>query len=164
MLTWPHSGFHLHTAVWVPQDDRAFATGLARYGARKPVALERLTDDRAARAVTYRTDKSEGPTADTETVDALELLAGVLVHLPDRGHVTTRYSGWSANRPRDVRGKAASAAANEPPAMVGAPRLAPTEATRRWAKTLRRRSCRRSWRCTRWRVRPARARCASTPA
>ena len=31
MLTWPHSGFHVHTAVWVPEDDRAFATRLARY-------------------------------------------------------------------------------------------------------------------------------------
>ena len=43
MLTWPHSGFHVHTAVWVPEDDRAFATRLARYRARNPVALERLT-------------------------------------------------------------------------------------------------------------------------
>ena len=24
MLTWPHSGFHVHTAVWIPEDDRAF--------------------------------------------------------------------------------------------------------------------------------------------
>jgi hypothetical protein len=31
MLTWPHSGFHVHSAVWVPEDDRAFATRLARY-------------------------------------------------------------------------------------------------------------------------------------
>ena len=31
MLTWPHSGFHVHTAVWVSEDDRAFATRLARY-------------------------------------------------------------------------------------------------------------------------------------
>ncbi len=29
MLTWPHSGFHVHTAVWIPEDDRAFATRLA---------------------------------------------------------------------------------------------------------------------------------------
>ncbi|MBA4071474.1 MAG: hypothetical protein C0497_06515 [Gemmatimonas sp.] len=35
-------------AVWVPEDDRVFATRLARYCARNPVALERLTDDRAA--------------------------------------------------------------------------------------------------------------------
>jgi hypothetical protein len=46
MLTWPHSGFQVHTAVWVPVDDRAFATRLARYCARNPVALERLTYDR----------------------------------------------------------------------------------------------------------------------
>ena len=42
--------------MWVAEDDRAFASRLARYCARNPVALERLTYDRAARA------------ADTETV------------------------------------------------------------------------------------------------
>ncbi len=84
MLTWPHSGFHVHTAVWVPEKDRAFATRLARYCARSPVALERLTCDRAAKAVSYRSDKSEGPTAGTETVDPLEFLARVLVHIPAR--------------------------------------------------------------------------------
>ena len=41
MRTWPHSGFHVHTAVWVPEDDRAFATRRARYCARNPIALER---------------------------------------------------------------------------------------------------------------------------
>jgi hypothetical protein len=40
----------------------------------------------------------------------------VLVHIPDKGYVTTRYYGWYANRP---------------------PRLAPTEATRHWAGLLR---------------------------
>ena len=84
--------------VWVSEDDRAFATRLARYCARNPVALERLTYDRAAKAVTYRSDKSEGPTAGTETVDPLEFLARVLVHIPDKGHVTTRYYGWYATR------------------------------------------------------------------
>jgi len=102
MLTWPHSGFHVHTAVWVSEDDRAFATRLARYYARNPVALERLTYDRAAKVVTYRSDKTDGPTAGTETVDPLEFLARVLVHLPDKGHVTTRYDGWYANRPRGI--------------------------------------------------------------
>jgi hypothetical protein len=43
MLQWPHSGFHVHDAVWVPEDDRAFRQRLARYCARNPVALERLT-------------------------------------------------------------------------------------------------------------------------
>jgi hypothetical protein len=69
--------------VWVSEDDRAFATRLARYCARNPVALERLTYDRIVTAVTYRSDKSEGPTAGTETADPLEFLARVLVHIPD---------------------------------------------------------------------------------
>jgi hypothetical protein len=135
MLTWPHSGFHVHTAVWVPEDDRAFATRLARYCARNPVALERLTYDRSAKAVTYRSDKSEGPTVGTETVDPLEFLARVLVHIPDKGHVTTRYYGWYANRPRGMR-RQAEPAPCAPPAIVAAPRLAPTEASRRWATLL----------------------------
>lgn len=32
MLAWPHSGFHVHDGVWVPAEDRAFATQLARVG------------------------------------------------------------------------------------------------------------------------------------
>jgi hypothetical protein len=106
MLAWPHSGFHVHTAVWIPEDDRAFAKRLARYCARNPVALERLTYDRAAKAVTYRSDKSEGPTAGTESADPLEFLARVLTHIPDKGQVTTRYYGWYANRPRGMRRRA----------------------------------------------------------
>jgi len=126
----------VHTAVWVPEDDRAFATRLARYCARHPVALERLTYDRTAKAVTYRSDKSEGPTGGTETVDPIEFLARVLGHIPHKGHVTTRYYGWYANRPRGMRGKAEPAAAAVPPAIVPAPRLAPAEAARRWAALL----------------------------
>ena len=136
MLTWPHSGFHVHTAVWIPEDDRAFAKRLARYCARNPVALERLTYDRAAKAVTYRSDKSEGPTAGTETVDPLEFLARVLTHIPDKGQVTTRYYGWYANRPRGMRRPAEPAAVDSPAPLVPAPRLPPTEATRRWAALL----------------------------
>ena len=30
MLTRPHSAFHVHTAVWVTEEDHAFATRLAR--------------------------------------------------------------------------------------------------------------------------------------
>ena len=100
------------------------------------MALERLTYDRAAKAVTYRSDKSEGPTAGTETADPLEFLARVLVHIPDQGHVTTRYYGWYANRPRGMRRQAEPAAVDAPPMIIPAPRVAPTEATRRWAVLL----------------------------
>jgi len=117
-------------------DDRAFATRLARDCARNPVALERLPYHRAAKAVMYRSDTSEGPTAGTEAADPLEFLARVLVHIPDQGHGTTRDDGWYANRPRGRRRQAEPAAADTPPLIVPAPRLAPTEATRRWAALL----------------------------
>ena len=128
------------------------AAALGLYKPRRPQAssLFRLVSDhvrrlqtvyderiRAAKAVTYRADKSEGPTAGTETADPLAFLARVLVHIPDKGQVTTRYSGWYANRPRGLRRQAEPAAADAPVPMVVAPKLAPTEATRRWAALLR---------------------------
>ncbi len=94
MLTWPHSGFRVHTNAWVSEDDRAFVIRLARDCARNLVERERLTYDRAAKVVTYRSDTSHGSRAGTETVDPLEFPARVLVHVPDTGQVTTRYYGW----------------------------------------------------------------------
>ena len=72
----------------------------------------------------------------------MEFLARVLVHIPDKGQVTTRYYGWDANRPRGMRRQAAPAGAepagaDAPVPMVVTPKPAPTEATRRWAALLR---------------------------
>ncbi|MBX3174907.1 MAG: transposase [Gemmatimonadaceae bacterium] len=78
-----------------------------------------------AQAAAYRSDKSEGPTAGTETVDPLEFLARELVHTPEKGHVTTRCYGWSASRPRGMRRQAESTAMAVPPPIVPAGRLAP---------------------------------------
>ena len=147
----------MHTAVWVSEDDRAFATRLARDYARNPVALERLTYDRSAKAVTYRSDTSEGPTAGTETEDPLEFLARVLVHIPDKGHVTTRYDGWYANRPRGLRRQA------EPAELVRRRRSSPPHG---WLPRRRpaggRRSCSRAATSPPARARRATARCASS--
>jgi hypothetical protein len=35
--------------------------------------------------ITYRSDKTEGPTAGRETLDALEFLARLVTHIPDPG-------------------------------------------------------------------------------
>ncbi len=61
----------------------------------------------------------------------------MLVHIPHKGQVTTRYYGWYANRPRGMRRRAESGGANPPTPIVTTPRLAPTEASRRWAALLR---------------------------
>jgi len=137
MLAWPHAGFHVHDGVWVPADEPAFATRLARYCARHPVALSRLTYPAEGGRVTYHSDKSSGPTAGAETLEALEFLARVVSHIPNKGQVLQRYYGWYANRTRGRRRQAGGdlqraviVADGVPPALVAV--------RRRWAELLRR--------------------------
>ena len=84
----------------VPEDYHAFAPRLARYCARNPVALERMTYDLVSEEVIYRSDKAEGPTAGPETVEPLEFLARVVTHIPDPGQVMQRYYGRHPPGPR----------------------------------------------------------------
>ena len=137
MLGWPHSGFHVHDGVWVPAEDRAFATRLARYCARHPVALSRLTYGADSGTVTYQSDKASGPTAGAESMEALEFLARVVSHIPAKGQVLQRYHGWYANRTRGIRRRAG--ASEQAPAVAAEP-MPPAlqEARRRWAELLRR--------------------------
>ena len=117
MLQWPHSGFQVHAGIGVPEDDRAFALRLARYCARNPVALERLTYDAGLDQVSYRSEKTAGPTAGTATVDPLEFLARVVTHIPNPGQVMQRYDGWYASRTRGARRRRERAVAG--PAEAG---------------------------------------------
>jgi len=137
MLAWPHAGFHVHDGVWVPAEESAFATRLARYCARHPVALSRLRYAADAGTVTYHSDKPSGPTAGAETLDALEFLARVVSHIPNKGQVLQRYYGWYANRTRGARRRAGG---DQQPAVIVADRARPELAAvrRRWAELLRR--------------------------
>ncbi len=138
MLQWPHSGFHVHAGVGVPEDDRVFALRLARYCARNPVALERMSYDAEMERVTYRSDKVEGPTAGTETVDPLEFLARLVTHLPDPGQVMPRSDGWYASRTRGLRRRQAHDAAEAPVAIIEPADWSLRAARVRWAELLRR--------------------------
>ena len=73
-------------------------------------------------------------------MDALEFLARLVAHIPDRGQVLTRYYGWYANRTRGIRRRALGADGERaPPVEVAAPVSLPLrEARRRWAELLRR--------------------------
>jgi tRNA A-37 threonylcarbamoyl transferase component Bud32 len=84
MRAWPHPGFHAHTAVWVPDDDRAFAKRLARYCARSPVALERLTYDRAARACAGARPVARGILARQRHAGHIALIPYANFHQPPR--------------------------------------------------------------------------------
>ena len=69
--------------------------------------------DASARQVRHCSDKANGPTAETDTVDPLEFLARVTAHIPNKLQVMTRYYGHYANRVRRGR-RAASRPAHQP--------------------------------------------------
>ncbi|MDP3773833.1 MAG: transposase [Gemmatimonadales bacterium] len=113
------------------------AVRLARYCARHPLALGRLAYGADTGTVTYQSDKASGPTAGAETLEALEFLARVVSHIPNKGQVLQRYYGWYANRTRGIRRRAG---APEPAPAVAAESLPPAlqEARHRWAELLHR--------------------------
>lgn len=93
MLLWPHSGFHVHNGVRIEEDDVRGKLQLARYSARAPLSLARMTYDAEEGVVTIASDKSEGPTAGTHRFEALEFLAKLLAHIPRKGEILCRYYG-----------------------------------------------------------------------
>jgi len=93
MLAWRHSGFSVHDGVWLDQDDRPAHERLDRYGARCPLALDRLDYDAEAGTVTYHSDKATGPTAGAHDHDPLDFIDRLPVHIPDKGQVLQRYYG-----------------------------------------------------------------------
>ena len=138
MLAWPHSGFHVHDAVWASADDKEFTVRIARYCARNPIALSRMEYDDQQGAVTYHSDKPSGPTAGSETTDALEFLAKLTSHIPNKGQVLQRYYGHYASRVRGMRRKADEGDEQQPLVTVEPEPEALRKAKRRWAELLRR--------------------------
>ncbi len=138
MLAWPHSGFHVHDGVCVAAHERDFAVRLARYCARNPIALGRMQYDEQQSAITYHSDKPTGPTAGSETTDALEFLARLTSHIPDKGQVLQRYYGFYSSRQRAKRRKANGDGIEQPLEMVDPEPEALRKAKHRWAELLRR--------------------------
>lgn len=70
-------------------------------------------------------------------MDALEFVARVVSHIPDKGQVLQRYYGYYANRTRGVRCRAGDG--EDRPVVYAEPVAVPLqEARRRWAELLRR--------------------------
>ncbi len=90
--------------------------------------------------VIYRSDKADGPTAGTATVDPLECLARVVTHIPNPGQVMQRDDGWYASRTRGARRQQGLAAAGpaEAGTVVEAVGWSTRAARARWAEVLRR--------------------------
>jgi len=97
LLSWPHSGFNVHSLVRAKTKPEAERVG--KYMLRPVLALERLTFLESEGKVGYRWGR-DGAGQETEMMDYLEFIARVTSHIPDKGQVMVRYSGLYANAHR----------------------------------------------------------------
>jgi len=126
--------------VRVEADDQEGRAQLARYAARSPVALSRMTYDAQEGVVRIVSDKTDGPTAGTHSFEALEFLAQLLAHVPRKSEIYVRYYGaYSVRRRADWR-KSGIQTRREPLDAEEPPEPVPERVRarrRRWAELLR---------------------------
>jgi len=103
MLSWPHSGFHVHLGPVISGDEREELKRTARYGARAPLALSRLSYDREHELISYIYTNPYNTCEYTEKISPYELIARLMTHIPDPWEQTNRYFGFYANRTRGKR-------------------------------------------------------------
>ncbi|MBU0506556.1 transposase zinc-binding domain-containing protein [bacterium] len=91
MLTWNHSGFHVHASNRFKDPDRM--RKCLEYSFRPPVTLQSLSYDKTAKTVYYKTKKLKDL-----SFSAHDFIAHVLQHVPDRYQNMRRYAGcYAAN-------------------------------------------------------------------
>lgn len=143
MLAWSHSGFHVHHHVRIEAGDHEGRAHVARYAARAPVALTRITYDPQSDTVSFTSDKAQGPTAGTHRFHALEFLARLLAHVPRRNEIYVRYYGAYSVRRRAAWRKNGVRPGHDERAMTHLPpdpEVTPESVRarrRRWAELLR---------------------------
>jgi len=87
LSSWRHSGFSIFAGAVVEAHDRAGLERLARYILHAPFSEARIAYNRQARTVTYYPKNKKGTDdhALPATRPALDWLAALTVHIPDRG-------------------------------------------------------------------------------
>jgi hypothetical protein len=105
MLSWPHSGFHVHLGPVIHEDEGDLLGATARYCSRAPLSLSRLSYDSESETVTYAYSNPFDNTEATETITPRELIARLSLHIPNPREPLVRYYAWYAHRTRGVRRK-----------------------------------------------------------
>jgi hypothetical protein len=108
MLSWHHSGFHVYMGSRIWPDDETGLENLAKYIVRACFSQERMvyipvaqSSDGVAKVIyTSKDGRSQ------KTFDAVDWLAQLVIHIPDRYAQTVRYYGYYSNKSRGLRKKA----------------------------------------------------------
>jgi len=114
---WKHSGFSVDGCVRLVAGDTAGLYRLAQYMACCPFSLARIVKVTDSGQVIYRAEKPDyrpfpqpasrdlfgGVPRNFQVLDALDFLAEVTQHIPDKGEHLARYYGWYAHRCHGLR-------------------------------------------------------------
>jgi len=108
MKSWNHSGFNVYCSYPVYADDKDGIIKLAEYIIRAPISQERMyyipadeSDDGVARVI-YKAKGSNSK----ENFTAVDFLAKLITHIPNKGEQLVRYYGYYSNKSRGLRKKA----------------------------------------------------------
>lgn len=124
MRAWPHSGFSIDNSVQITANDTEGMQRLVSYISRCPFSLARMIKVTETGQVIYRSVKSgcvrfpnpgderlrQGVSRNFQVFEALEFLAEVTQHIPNKGQHLIRYFGWYSNKKRGVLKKKKAAA------------------------------------------------------
>ena len=122
MRAWQHSGFSVDNSVYLPAGDTSGLQRLAQYMVRCPFSLARIVRVTESGSVVYRAEKADcrrfptpasrdlasGASRNFQVFDALDFLAELTQHIPDKGEHLVRYFGWYSYRRRGIRAREAS--------------------------------------------------------
>jgi len=101
MMGWRHSGFNVHCGPRIQPGDGQAMENLARYIIRASFSQERMTYIPEESKVIYQSKDGKKE----EAFDALEWLAAMCSHVPNKGEQMVRYYGYYSNVKRGRRKK-----------------------------------------------------------
>jgi hypothetical protein len=99
LMAWRHSGFNVFCGPRIyPREEKAMEN-LARYIIRASFSQERMTYMKKQSKVLYESKDGKAP----KVFDALEWLAAMCSHVPNKGEQMVRYYGYYSNVSRGKR-------------------------------------------------------------
>ena len=99
VMKWRHSGFNVFCGDRIQPGDEKAMENLARYIVRASFSQERMTYVRDESKVIYQSKDGK----EEKTFDALEWLAAMCSHVPNKGEQMVRYYGYYSNVSRGKR-------------------------------------------------------------
>ena len=119
MRSWAHSGFSVDNSVYLSPGDTFGLERLAQYILRCPFSLSRVVRLSDEGSVIYRAEQDHccrfpgpaspvlrgGPRRNFQVFTALDFLAELTQHVPNKGEHLVRYYGWYSHRQRGIHAK-----------------------------------------------------------